>query len=196
MIHGFSLVELIVAAAMLLIVLGSLASIFSSTNRQTAATDRRYRQESNIDADLALISKLNEHYTCAKGVDGADNKLTISCTSAMNTHPDQNGYFPDPVAAPDVVTSFESYCNESSSNQLLSPLIGLIGTLAPDNDEIVVNGRSLPNLTRTVVPDGKGHRYTVSYFDGDTPSGGVPSGELLRQASLVPTAANWCPDIP
>lgn len=178
---GFSLTELIIAAVMLLIVLGSLASIFESTNRHTAATERRYRQESNVDADLALIAKLNEHYTCAAGT------TSVTCTSNIDAHPTKNGFFPDPTATT-LVASFEDHCNNTNNQALLTPLIGsgqIIETQAPDNEV------RLPGLTRTIASDLRGHRYTVTYYVGDD-----TNGEMLRQASFVPTTANWCPEIP
>ncbi len=166
---------------MLLVVLASVASIFESTNRQTLLTERRYKQESDIDADLALISKLNEHYTCAQGT------TTIQCQSNINTHPTQNGFFPDPTAT-DRVESLEAACNQADSQTLLTPLIGgsgIIATTAP------VNQARLNGLSRTISsanpPDGRGHHYTVTYFAGE---------EMLRQTTFVPTAINWCPDIP
>jgi hypothetical protein len=71
---------------------------------------------------------------------------------------------------------------------LLAPLInvgGILDTQAPDNEQ------RLPQITRVIAADGVGHRYTVSYFAGDD-----ANGEMLRQASLVPTAAGWCPMVP
>lgn len=174
---GFTLTELIIAAVMLLIVLGSLADIFSATNRQTMRTEQRYRQESNIDADLAFITRLNEHYTCASG----------NCISDQATHPGEGGFFPD-VAATAAVTAFENRCTDMSNNTLLTPLIGnggIIETQAPANEQ------RLPQIARVITADGHSHRYTVSYFAGND-----TNGEMLRQASFVPTTAGWCPIVP
>lgn len=181
---GFTLTELLVSTVMLLIVLASVASMFESTNRQTLLTERRYKQEADIDADLALISKLIEHYTCTQGT------TTLQCQSNINAHPTKNGYFPNPTAT-DLVNAFEAACNQVDGQTLLTPLIGtggIIATTAPVSQDRL-NGLSR-TITRTNLPDGRGHRYTVTYFVGDA------NGEMMRQTSFVPTAANWCPDIP
>lgn len=181
---GFTLTELLIAGVMLLAILASVASLFESANRHTRLTGQRYQQEADIDADLALISKLNEHYSCARGID--------QCESSIGSHPTQNGYFPDPASA-DLVASFEAACNQIGGQDLLSPLTGdestgTGGIIERNSARADLEAKGLiRTISRANPPDGRGHRYTVAYFSGE---------EMLRQNTFVPTTVNWCPDIP
>lgn len=162
---GFSLVEMIVAAGLLAIVATGSAMLFILSNRQSSTTRSKQEQQAAISDDLATIQTLNERYTCSSG----------SCSIAASD-PDEDSYYPSGTSAN---STFDGLC---SSGGLLSNLITAInGTAAPASFSRLGISRQTPSLDS----DSSTHRYTITWVD--------TSGRRLRQTTLVPTVANWCP---
>lgn len=165
---GFSLVEIIVATALMVIVATGSAMLFMLSNRQSTSTRGRLEQQSAISDDIATIQSLNDRYSCTSG--------SGSCAVAA-TDPGEDGYYPSGSGAD---TNFDINLCESSA--LLTNLITAIDASDPPPSFATLGiTRQSPSLDS----DTSSHRYTVTWVDGN--------GRSLRQITLVPTVANWCP---
>ncbi len=178
---GFSLIEMIQAAAILLMVAGAAATVVIRTSSITRATQLRYALEATVDADVAVIQQLNDRYACANAAG--------TCAVASG-QVDRNSYFPprsgvddDHNNLDDGTQAFELKC--LSPTALVSPLVAVINALPNPN-----------GLTRSAAVDSVPssgtalayHRYTVTYT-------ATASGEVMRQLTLTPTTVAWCPRV-
>ena len=179
--RGFSLIEMIQAAAILLMVAGAAATVVIRTGSMTRATQQRYAMEAAVDGDVAVIQQLNDRYACANAAG--------TCTVATG-QVDRNGYFPPRSGVDanrnnldDGTEAFELKC--LSPTTLVSPLVAVINAL-PD-----LNGLSRSAAVDAVPSSGTAlayHRYTVTYT-------ATASGEVMRQLTLTPTTVAWCPRV-
>jgi len=163
---GFSLVELMLAASLMVIVAVGTAALFTLSNKQTLDSRGRQEEQSAVSDDLATIQRLNDRYSCANG----------TCAVA-STDPGEDGYYPSTTAAR---SSFDAQC---SSGTLIDNLISAIGaTATPAAFSNLGISRSTPSKD-TAEPST--NRYTVTWSNS--------GGRQLRQITLVPTVAGWCP---
>jgi prepilin-type N-terminal cleavage/methylation domain-containing protein len=179
--RGFSLIEMIQAAAILLMVAGAAATVVIRTGSITRATQERYALEAAVDADVAVIQQLNDRYTCAN--------VTATCAVASG-QVDRNGFFPlrtgvdaDRNNLDDGTQAFELKCLSPST--LVNPLVAVINALPNPN------GLTRSAAVDTVPSSGTAlayHRYTVTYT-------ATASGEMMRQLTLTPTTVAWCPRV-
>ncbi|MFM7268432.1 MAG: type II secretion system protein J [Cyanobium sp.] len=173
---GFSLVELMVSMVLFSIVSAGSLGLFTISTRQANLTRQLQEEEFAIRLDLATIQALNDRYTCASG----------TCLIDSNGEPPgQNDYYPTTTANQ---SSFASLCSsgglagKTTSPTSASGLVGLINATTPPT--------AFTNLgiSRTTLEDGSSpnaNRYTVTWKGSD--------GSVLRQISLTPTTAAWCP---
>jgi prepilin-type N-terminal cleavage/methylation domain-containing protein len=179
--RGFSLIEMIQAAAILLMVAGAAATVVIRTGSMTRATQERYAREAAVDAEVAVIQKLNDRYTCANA--------TATCAVAT-TQVDRNGYFPprsgvdaDRNNLDDGTQAFELKC--LSPTALVAPLVDVINALPDPNDlHRSAEVDTVPSSGTALAY----HRYTVTYKAN-------ASGEVMRQLTLTPTTVAWCPRV-
>lgn len=174
---GFSLVELIVSSALFLVMATGALALFAITNRQTIQSQTIQEQQFAIGVDLATIQRMNDRYTCASG----------TCTvNESGGAPGENDYFPTDASAQ---ATFLALCQPSPSAvnppTLSDALIALI-VARPATAEMQQLG-----ISRTVLKDNEStaaplaHRYTVTWLSNQQ--------AVLRQVTLTPTAAAWCP---
>jgi hypothetical protein len=178
-------VELMVSSVLLVLALTGTSVLFVESNRSSAATDTRYRQQALVDTDLARVRRLNDRYTCSSG----------TCTSLGAVELGKNDFFPPPVSTAAngnsvAGSSFEALCNSTS---LITQLVANIGAtpaalttagIAYSIDTANQGQQSVSEFGTTVVRNL--HRYTITYTNSR-------SGELLRRVTLVPTTVAWCP---
>ncbi|MEA5421946.1 prepilin-type N-terminal cleavage/methylation domain-containing protein [Synechococcus sp. CCY9201] len=187
---GFNLVELLISSVILLITLVGAVTISVTSSMNSFRTGQRYQQEAAIDADLALIQRYNDRYTCASGT-----CEILAGTGDMG----RNDFFPDPVpslsqpdsnhdgvadAAETALEAIQDRCRYRNNLDLVTPLKTLIeaNLAAPIPSE----------LQRTIAVDattqGGAHRYTVTYTN-------LQTNEMMRQMTLSPATVAWCPRI-
>lgn len=164
--QGFSLVELLVAAVLMLVASMGGTVLFNQATQQANAIRRTLEQQFAISADLASIIDRNDRYTCSSG----------TCMEPVNPSPsddppNQNGYVPSNPQ------TMQAICQQG----LADALVTSIGTTATAIGPGVMRTASFPDNTQTSVPP---HRYTVTWKSGD---------RVLRQVQLIPTVAGWCP---
>ena len=174
---GFSLVEMIVAVALLVVAsVGSLV-VFNIATRQNNQSRDKQEEQSAISADLATIQSMNDRYSCSDS--GAE---TLACT-VSDSDPGENDYYAG-VSAPSAASNLvDEACDDGS---LIDALVEEVDELeAPAAFERLGINRNV-EATPTEDDDRSPLRYTVTWSKN--------SGQTqLRQITLVPTVANWCP---
>ena len=172
---GFSLVEIMIATVIFAMVSAGSLGLFSVTTRQSKISRQLQEEEFAIRLDLASIQNMNDRFTCYSGTCQIDT---------VGAAPGQAEYYPDNASA---LVKFNYLCSNNAllvvpSSTYGSGLVALINATARPT-ELVSLG-----ITRTVTVDSTSptaSRYSVSWTGSD--------GSLLRQMSLTPTAAAWCP---
>jgi type II secretory pathway pseudopilin PulG len=171
---GYSLVEIIIATLVFVVAGAGAVSLFTLVTRQASMTQSQQEEQFATAIDEGAILRLNDRYSCASG----------ACTVGTSTvSPGENGYYPDQLAA---VNSFKALCNAltSANRSLVDDLVTQIQSL-PVTTQMTRLGvsRQVNEELETVAP--LAHRYRVAWISRD--------GEVLRQITLTPTAAAWCP---
>lgn len=173
---GFTLVEILIAAVVMVVATVGSTVLFNQATRQGLSGDRRLQQQLAISRDLAAILEVNERYTCDSGV----------CAATLNPVepdplPDQDGYAPATAAG---ISSFRALCDKGLLTNLISTLERTLGDQILEGTGVrrTVN---LLDATGTPPESLPPHRYRVDWWDAD--------GRLLRQVQLIPTVAAWCP---
>ncbi len=177
---GFTLIEVLVATLILAVVsIGTVAALNTST-RQLRRSGDINELNALIESDLAVVRTANDRLVC--------NDATTGCIIAAND-PGATGYFPNTAnqANIDFFVRLCGYRVEASPPND----IGIFNTAAGFATQLVA---LLPaadaRLQRNVNVEDGGHRYTVRY----TRPGG--DNTILRQVTLVPATASWCPCVP
>lgn len=169
--QGFSLIEVVVAAGLLIIVAVGSALLFVLSNRQTVSTRDREEQQSAISDDVAAIQRLNDRYSCTAGAN--------SCAVA-SYDPNEDQYYPSGSSNN---TTFNDLCKNGG---LITNLLTTINNTARPTS---FTRLGITRNSATAVSDPSGepmtHRYTVTWVNSNA--------QQLRQVTLVPTVANWCP---
>lgn len=177
LVGGFTLIEILVGVALLLLVASGSAMLISVANQMLGTSTSQNNAQAAIDSDISRVRRLSEDYTCCPGSCTADPATIAAARTggkcAGNSN-DSTYYFPQQVAD---VTSFAAACNAGTVS---TNLITAIQALA-----------SLSGITRTVATDDSSdpttHRIRITY------SGTGGNAGINRVVKLVPTAAAWCP---
>lgn len=163
---GFSLVEMVIAAALMVIATIGGVAMFNYSITQNQSSRGKQEEQAAISEDLAAIQVANDRYSCSDP----------DACAVSSSDPGEDSYYAA-GAAPSA--TFNAAC--------------LDGTLI-DNLITAINAQSAPSafsplgISRSVAKTPSSaanyHRYTVTWSKGSTP---------LRQMTLVPTVAGWCP---
>ncbi|MEY3462908.1 MAG: hypothetical protein RLZZ468_686 [Cyanobacteriota bacterium] len=177
---GFSLVEVLVAAALLAISASAAVTLFSTSQVMFSQGKERDDDQNAINADLAEIERRNRRFTCLEG----------SCTLS-GSDPNEDQYTP---AHPGVVppgATFDAQV-EQFANLCVQPAGRASGLLEAFKTSAL---DTLPAMTRRLT-----RSYDITTASSDTPA--TPhayvvryskDGQVLRRVRLVPTVAGWCP---
>ena len=164
---GFSLVEMMIAAVLMVIATIGTVAMFNYGISQNSSSRGKQEEQSAISEDLAEIQVMNDRYTCSNA---------LSC-AISSSDPGENGYHP-------IGTSPSSSFNAACLNGTL--LNNLITTISEKGTPLAFTQLGISRtVSQTVSSDGNYNRYTVTW----TKTGGT----RLRQITLVPTVAGWCP---
>ena len=182
--NGFSLVEVVVSAAITGLVILGVANLWGLSSQMFQSLRQRNSQEALIEEDIAAMEDLAYRYTCCSGSCTTDP----SAVAASATCKGEEG-----EGTPAVGTEFYyfPYYNRTDTSRANVTTLGTLctnGTLvtalanqmasAPRSQAFTDRG-----LTRSVVVDnGSLHRVRVDYTGTN----------LKRSTMVVPTAARWC----
>lgn len=164
---GFSLVEMMIAAVLMVIATIGTVAMFNYGISQNSSSRGKQEEQSAISEDLAELQVMNDRYTCSN-----DNSCAVS-----SNDPGENGYHP---AGTSPSSSFNAACLNGT---LLDNLITAITTTATPRafSQLGISRTA----SKTVNSDGRYNRYTITWSK--------TGGTRLRQITLVPTVAGWCP---
>ena len=174
-VSGFSLVEIMISTLLFAMVSAGSLGMFSITTRQAAITSRLQEEEFAIRLDMANIQNMNDRFTCASGSCLIDN---------VGDAPGQAEYYPSSSTAK---TKFDFLCRQAALLVVPDSSYGT-GLIALIQATSATTQMQNLGISRTVQSDSTSplsHRYSVTWFASDQ--------TLLRQITLVPTAAAWCP---
>jgi hypothetical protein len=157
------------AAVLMVIAAVGSAILFTLSNQQTLTSRGKQEQQSAISDDLAAILELNDRYSCSNGAD--------ACAVATSD-PGEDGYYPQ-TSAPDDNFDIALCANGGLLNNLIS---AITDQAAPASFASLGVQRKEPVIDTT---DLASNRYSITWVDA--------GGRRLRQVTLVPTVAHWCP---
>ncbi|MFN5119700.1 MAG: PilW family protein [Cyanobacteriota bacterium] len=164
--QGFSLVEMLVASVILVIAGIGSVGLFTISSRQAALSRSIEEGQFAISIDLANVLRMNDRYVCT---------ATGCAISTSSTLPGENGYYP---ADSSDQALFLAKCVDGSLSQGLVSLINNMGTTAQ------MQAQKMERKAEQDTTSSAAHRYSVSWR---------VNGALIRQITLTPTTAAWCP---
>jgi prepilin-type N-terminal cleavage/methylation domain-containing protein len=172
--RGFTLVELLVSTVLIGTVLGSLAVLPQIIGRGSLETGRRNTSQAAIDANLADLRLLANHFSCCSG-----NCVTSAAPANCNgAGPGNPNFYQPPASNPTAVAAFATACSTGT----------LAGTLQTALTSQIATPTQPPGITRTITVDNAdAHRLRIQY---------TAPGNVERVAILSPVAAAFCPDPP
>lgn len=178
--HGsqaFTLMELLVSAALLAVVSSGTALLISLANSSLTSSTTLAAAQAAIDSDISRARKLAEDYSCCPGRCTANaNALATArsqgkCAGNVN---DSTYYFPQLDA------DVPAFLNACANGTLTANLITEIQALGP-----------LSGINRSVSEDDSSdssdHRIRLTHSASGTGAG------IQRVVKIVPTVAGWCP---
>ena len=172
---GYSLVELLISALLFAIIGTGSVTLFSLTVRQQARTEGMQAEQFAISIDEANLQRMNDRFTCQSG----------TCLIKTGTAPNQNEYYP--VVGSAAETVFLGLCKPASisAKALSDDLVTLINATNRTAQMQQLGITRLAVREAETVGQPFAHRYTITWRSADN--------AILRQITLAPTAAGWCP---
>ncbi|MCP9886735.1 prepilin-type N-terminal cleavage/methylation domain-containing protein [Cyanobium sp. ATX 6A2] len=185
---GFTLLEVIVSAVILVVAtLGSITA-FNLATRSIRGTGLFVEQNREIDRDISEISRLSEIYTaCVPGsgsgsIPANPNTACTDTLSGLVVAPNSSFYyFPDPANASDVA-AFETSCGSSTPTSHIT--FGFRSAI--DSLDQPGAGITRQNATRVDGSDAGNHLVEILWVDSS-------DGDELRRMRLSPLVTAWCP---
>lgn len=191
--EGFSLVEMLVAGALMAAVIGGAATTLLVANNSSSKQGGLSRVDSLIDQDLGAIQALDRQFSCCTGSPCTATATTISAsTSCRNaagsavSPGDENYYSPrqsDTTSSnPADTTDMQNFRTACGNGTIASTFQSLLPALP--------SAEAPAALTRSVSSPSPNPTNLLRIAYTGTISG---STVITRVVNLVPTAANWCP---
>lgn len=163
---------MVIAAALMVIATIGTVALFNYSISQNSSSRSQQEEQSAISEDMAAIQVANDRYSCSD----SDASVPISC-SVSGSDPGEDSYY-TAGAAPSA--SFNDACLDGS---LIDNLLTAINAI---NQPAAFSRLGISRTAaKTPSSDGIYHRYTVTWSGS--------GGTRLRQITLVPTVAGWCP---
>ena len=183
-VNGFSLVEVVVSAAITGLVILGVANLWGQSSKMFQQLRQRNSQEALIEEDIATMEDLAYRYTCCPGsctIDPSVVAASPTCkgeagngTPAIGTEYYYFPYYSPTATTTPNIDAFEVLCTNAT---LVTALVNQLAA-APKSKAFTDRG-----LTRSVVVDNASlHRVRVDYTGTN----------LQRSTMVVPTAARWC----
>lgn len=172
---GYSLAELLISAVLFALIGTSSVVLFSLTVRQQSRTEGMQAEQFAISIDEANILQKNDRFTCQSG----------TCLIKSGAPPNQNEYYP--AVGSEAETTFLGLCKPASSSAraLADDLVTLINATPPTTQmtQLGISRQAVREAETLGQPFA--HRYTITWRS--------PQNTILRQNTLAPTSAGWCP---
>jgi type II secretory pathway pseudopilin PulG len=192
-VNGFSLVEVVVSAAITGLVIMGVARLWGESSQIFQQLRQRNSQEALIEEDIATMEDLAYRYTCCPGsctIDPSVVAASPTCkgkagngTPAIGTEYYYFPYYSPLDTSTPNIDAFEVLCNNGALATALATELAKAPKTKAFQD-------SKQGLTREVSVDDAGlHRVRVDY-KGMNPNGTEIA--LQRSTMVVPTAARWC----
>jgi hypothetical protein len=189
---GFSIVEAIVSALLLVLSTAAIISIFDYSLLSLRRSGDRDTIAAAISADIATIERMNDRYSCdiASGTCSEDENKPANPTK-FDYAPGltDSGWprfkelcnSPTTQASPGLATALIDKINQTSSITTTSNgrAIAILRTARPHPDNNKAD--TLEGGMQVVYPR---HLYIVEW---------IPEQGPKRELVLTPTVANWCP---
>ena len=166
---GFSLVEVMVASVILIASVSIAVTLFNFTNRNATLGENKQDQQSAISEDLAAVLKLNEQYRCTSAT---------SCSSG-ESYPNENEYTSDGK------DDLDSICAKTPDSGFAPLLVEAVNDLDPTPQINELNLSRRATIATNNPSNGPRHLYSVEWKNS--------AGISLRQVTLIPKIASWCP---
>ena len=183
--RGFTLLELLMGAVVLVLAMAGVASSLQVATNTSRRSGHQTQLEALIDQDMAAIEALNDRFTCCPGSCTASTttiQAAITSGSCSTATPrDYRYYAPAQPSGANTTatTNFEAAC---SSGAIATALVAAFPAL-PTPAAGANLSRSTPELQ-----DASAQRLRWTY------TGSVGSQVVAtRKVTLVPAAAAWCP---
>ena len=182
--NGFSLVEVVVSAAITGLVILGVANLWGQSSKVFQQLRQRNSQEALIEEDIATMEDLAYRYTCCPGsctTDPSTVAASATCkgeegsgTPGVGTEYYYFPYYNNTAPTTPNIDAFRALCINGT---LVTELANQMAA-APKSNAFTERG-----LTRSVVVDNASlHRVRVDYTGTN----------LQRSTMVVPTAARWC----
>lgn len=184
--NGFSLVEVVVSAAITGLVILGVANLWGQSSKVFQQLRQRNSQEALIEEDVATMEDLAYRYTCCPG--SCTTTSSIVGTSPTCMGEEGNGtpaigteyyYFPYYSNTATNTPNIDAFKDLCKNGTLVTELANQMAA-APKSKAFTDRG-----LTRTVKVDENDkslHRVRIDYTGTN----------LQRSTMVVPTAARWC----
>lgn len=188
---GFSLVEVVISALLLLVSTVAVMSVFDYSILSLRRSSDRDAIAAAISADVAAIERMNDRYSCSIATGACSDDESIPMPTKYTYAPGRTaaGWLP-----------FKQLCDTPTTqagNGLATALIAKINqtsaiTTSSNGRDLVIPRSAKPhpdNNKADPLPDGTTivyprHLYIVEW---------APAQGPRRELVLTPTVANWCP---
>lgn len=162
-----------VSSVILLVSVTIAVSLLNFTNRNARSSQQQQDAQAAISDDLANILRVNDRYICT---------TTTSC-SVDTSAPNEDRYMPSgwepddsrPSGLNSTAEGIKAKCDSGFGSSLASTVNGLSTPTSLSQAQV---SRSASAVTGSNL-------YTVTWSNS--------SGTVLRQVTLYPTVAGWCP---
>lgn len=173
--NGFSVAEVAVSAVILMAAVTGSVILFNLTNRNAQLAGQQQDEFSAVSADLAQILRVNDQFVCTSAT--SCGCIGGTCSTAA-TYPGESSYIPSGyINDSSISTGIASLCTTGFGSRLAAA----VNALAQPT------GTAGLGITRNAVANTSGspHLYTVTWSSS--------RGTQLRQITLYPSVAAWCP---
>ena len=180
--RGFSLVEVLVAAVLLVTGVTIATSLFTNANQMFNRSRTTDADQLAVNADLVEIQKRNRRFVCAQGTcDLFSNSQDPNEDQYTPLHPE---VYPPGAVFDSQMALFQGRCLQPSGSP--SVLLSEFQAKALNSLPTMGNGisRSIDITSAAAETPATPHTYSVTYTKGL---------QVLRRVRLVPTVAGWCP---
>jgi hypothetical protein len=180
---GASIVEVVISTLILaLAAVGSLM-LYTTLTKFGLSSKSEGETQAAIEEDLANILNANRRFTCNGTDPGA-----AGCKIEVSSDPGEDGYYPS-LTNSNAVTDFKSRCATNTIASTLIPLLSSSSLAVPSSFSRLGLSRSASLPVDVTASDGSSsdssnHQYVIIWTKSGTP---------IRQITLRPTVANWCP---
>jgi len=182
--NGFTLVEVIVAATIIIVAVAGTLGGFNAFISASNQTQSKSEQQKMIDTDIAKISKLSQVYTACINPRGSVPAPSETCQGLTASSTVQMGdslyYFPP--ATSDQATFFSACSASDANNHITKNFIKAIDLLRP----VSANGVTRQAATRDDEDDASNHLVRVRWVQATNTS------NTLRLIKVVPLVSAWC----